>query len=75
MPRHPRKKLLPLSRNQRRKNLRDQRVLLLQLLLLLHKFWYHLSPSSLPILATTLSRFSFKDTCGSEVRSLVQMIT
>ena len=70
MPRHPRKKLLPLSRNQRRKNLRDQRVLLL-----LHKFWYHLSPSSLPILATTLSRFSFRDTCGSEVRSLVQMIT
>ena len=69
MPRHPRKKLLPLSRNQRRKNLRDQRVLLL------HKFWYHLSPSSLPILATTLSRFSFKDICGSEVRSLVQMIT
>ena len=72
MLRHPRKKLLPLSRNQQRKNLRDQRVLLLRLR---HKFWYHLSPNSLPILATTHSRFSFKDTCGSEVRSLVQMIT
>ena len=72
MPKHPRKKLLLLSRNQRRKNLRDQRVLLLRLR---HKFWYHLSPSSLPILAMTLSKFSFRDTCGSEVRSLVQMIT
>ena len=62
--------LLPLSRNLQRKNRRDH--VLLQLLL--HKLWYLLNPSSLPIPAMTPLRFSFKDTCGLEVRSLAQMI-
>ena len=70
MPRHPRKKLLLLSRNQQRKNLRDLHFLL-QLLL---KSWYLLKSSSLPIPATILSRYSFRDICGLEVRSLVRMI-
>ena len=70
MPRLLRKNLLPLSRNLQRKNQRDHDPLLLQL----HKSWYLLSPSSLPIPAMTPLRFSFKDTCGLEVRSLAQMI-
>ena len=69
MPRQLSKNLPPLSRNPLKKNQREDRRRNLLL-----KSWYLLSPSSLPIPATTPLRFSSKATCGSEVKSPVQMI-